>query len=177
MKIFQVLRKRDLHFEEKVKALQGDLGSDNLGLSVEDRQKIVEEVNIIFHNGANVKFSERVHVTLNVNVFGTKRMLDLAQSCKNLQVFMYVSSAYSHCYKKQIFEEFYQAPMDLKTLQDVKDTDKNSDNGLSEEALEQILDKWPNVYIFSKAMGEELVRQRAGDFKIAFGVYRPSLGN
>lgn len=157
--------------------MQGDLGLDNLGLSAGDRKIITEEANIIFHNGASVKFNERVHVTLNVNVFGTKRMLDLAQSCKNLQIFMYVSSAYSHCYKKQMFEEFYQVPLDLKILQDISEADKNSVSGLSEKAQEQFLDRWPNVYTFSKALSEELVRQRAGDFKIAFGVYRPSVGN
>ena len=104
-------------------------------------------------------------------------MLDLAQICKNLQVFMYVSTAYSHCYEKEIYEEFYRAPADLKTVHDLMEADKRSPNGLSETLLKMNLEKWPNMYTFSKATAEDLIRQHAGNPKTVYGVFRPSIGS
>nr|QGV11513.1 FAR12 [Tetrastichus brontispae] len=148
---------------------------DRLGLSSEDRLTLIDEVDIIVHNGAVTKFDGKVSVTLRINVLGTKNMLDLAMECKHVDVFVYVSTAYSHCYRKNIEEKFYDSPGDLKIVNDMIASDEATENGLTEDALKMILGDIPNVYVFTKAISEELVREFGNKVNFAIGVYRPSV--
>ena len=43
---------------KKVKALAGDILEPKLGLSTEDEDTIVEEVSVVFHSAATVRFDE-----------------------------------------------------------------------------------------------------------------------
>ena len=43
---------------------------------------------------ASVNFDDPLLEALNINYFGTLRMLDLAQNSKNIEVFTHVSTAY-----------------------------------------------------------------------------------
>jgi len=66
--------------------MNGNLEAPGLGLSEEDSQKIEDEVNIIFHGAATVRFDEKINVALAINVLGTREMLKLAKKIKNLKV-------------------------------------------------------------------------------------------
>lgn len=46
------------NYKEKIIAVEGDLTADNLGLSEVDRKILRENVNIIFHSAATVRFDE-----------------------------------------------------------------------------------------------------------------------
>ncbi|XP_058802018.1 fatty acyl-CoA reductase 1-like isoform X2 [Phymastichus coffea] len=174
-RIFERLRNKNPNFEEKVCTVVGDLQADRLGLSDEDRRALVESVDIIVHNGATTKFDEKVSVSLKINVLGTKHMLDLATECKRIQVFLYVSTAYSHCYRKNIEEEFYDPPGDLKMIYDMIAADESAKHGLTEDVLKMLLGEYPNVYCFSKAIAEGLVKQHGDTAGFATGVYRPTV--
>lgn len=164
------------NFETKVVTIRGDLQEDCLGLSDGDRQTLIHNIDIIIHNGATVKFDEIISVSLQINVMATKHMLDLAMDCKHIESFTYVSTAYSHCYKRDIEEKFYPSPGDLKLVQKMIDKDTNTPGGLPEEELKKILGKWPNIYCFTKSIAEDLVRQYGEKAKFACAVYRPSIG-
>ncbi|XP_017765601.1 PREDICTED: uncharacterized protein LOC108554741, partial [Eufriesea mexicana] len=56
---------------------------------------------------------------------------------RHLMAFVYVSTAYSHHYNQTIEEK------------------------VTEEVVQSIVDKWINIYSFSKATTEELVRDFA----------------
>ena len=103
-------------------------------------------------------------------------MLDIAQKCRNLEVFIYVSSAYSHCYKKHIEEEFYPPAGGLNLVYNLIEKDKRTENGLSPEVLKEVLGEYPSVYMVTKSIAEDLVRQYAEKSKSAVGIYRPSIG-
>lgn len=62
------------------------MAAPDLALSPEDRQTIINEVNIIFHCAATIRFDEALKKAVLLNVRGTKLMLDLAKECKNLVV-------------------------------------------------------------------------------------------
>lgn len=66
--------------------IEGSLEQDNLGLSNDDRQKLVDEVDVIFHCAATVRFNEALIKALRVNVLGTKHIVKLAKEAKNLKV-------------------------------------------------------------------------------------------
>lgn len=46
------------NYKDKIIAIQGDLSADNLGLSERDKIMLQENVNIIFHSAATVRFDE-----------------------------------------------------------------------------------------------------------------------
>lgn len=156
--------------------IKGDLQEDKLGISEDDRQTLIDEVDVIVHNGATVKFDEIISVALKINVMATKHMLDLAMECKHIQSFVYVSTAYSHCYRQHIEEQFYGSPGDLKTVSDMIASDTTAKYGLSEDAVNMLLGNWPNIYCFTKSIAEDLVRQYGEKANFACVVYRPSIG-
>ena len=45
-------------FRCKLEAIEGDILEPNMGISVEDEKKIIENVNIVFHSAATVRFDE-----------------------------------------------------------------------------------------------------------------------
>lgn len=156
--------------------VEGCLDKDNLGLSDEDKYTIINEATIFLHNASNVKFELRISESLSCNVFGTKNMLDLAKQCKHLKVFVYVSTAYSHCHQKQIFEKCYPPPGDSKLIQDCINVDRETPNGMSDTAIRDFIAPWPNMYVFGKATAESLVEQYAKVVPFRCTIFRPSIG-
>lgn len=79
--------------------IAGDVGEDNLGLSPEDRKKLVDNVDVIFHSAATLDFAETLKTTVQINLLGTRRMLQLGKECKHLKAFLHVSSAYVNSFR------------------------------------------------------------------------------
>lgn len=58
MKYFQIfvkVKRRDENAMSKIKAIKGDVGEPNMGLSEEDQKILEEEVSIVFHVAASVR--------------------------------------------------------------------------------------------------------------------------
>lgn len=70
----------------KVVAIAGDIEIINLGLSKEDRKMLTEELEIIYHSAATIRFDEPLKKAILCNTRGTKLLLNLARECKNLLV-------------------------------------------------------------------------------------------
>lgn len=66
---------------------------------------MIENVHIVISNAASVKFVEQIQKGLNINFYGTQRMLELAKECKNIEVFSHVSTAYVNCNREGAIEE------------------------------------------------------------------------
>lgn len=105
--VYIIIRnKRDLNFEQrkndylqhvvfsnlssntinKMKIIPGDLLAPNLGMSNENRKQIAENVSIIFHAGADVRFDRPISDTYLSNVAGTRKLLDFAATFRHLEV-------------------------------------------------------------------------------------------
>jgi long-chain acyl-CoA synthetase len=81
----------------RVNALAADIESDGLGLEAARRAALAERVSDIVHSAASVSFSLPLDQSRNVNVGGTRRLLDFAreaQASGGLTRFAYVSTAY-----------------------------------------------------------------------------------
>lgn len=74
--------------------IQGDLQEKELGISPDDQAKLVSEVEIVFHAAADVRFDESLKEATEINVRGTREMMFLSQKMENLNVFIYVSTAF-----------------------------------------------------------------------------------
>ncbi|XP_058798526.1 fatty acyl-CoA reductase wat-like [Phymastichus coffea] len=168
--VYERLRKERPNFIDNVVMIEGDASLDDLGMSIADRENLIENTHVVFHAAATVRFDESLRQAVNINVRGTKLLLLFAKQIRNLKSFVYVSTAYSHCIRKDIEEKFYEPPMDpdkvLSLCQMLDDT-------LLEHMTSKILGKWPNTYAFSKATSEEIVRVYSKDIPTC--IVRPSI--
>lgn len=73
-------------FVEKISAVVGDVSLPGLGLSHKDRQKLADEVNVVFHGAATIRFDEHIRTAININVLGTREIIRLAGEMTNLKV-------------------------------------------------------------------------------------------
>lgn len=174
--------------------MAGDVTEPDLGMSAEDRAKLLEEVTIVFHSAATVKFNESLDTAVTLNTIGTQRVLLFCRQMKNLKVrselhavctkqawqqinvttfqaLIHVSTAYSNADKEEILETVYPVPANV--FGEIK-----SNELLSEELLKEIgrklQRKHPNTYTVTKAMAEWVVAEYCDD--IAAAIVRPSIG-
>jgi len=55
---------------------------------------ITDQCEIIINCAASVSFHEPLHDALNINYFGSLRMLTLGKECKNMKAYCHVSTCY-----------------------------------------------------------------------------------
>jgi len=80
------LRLENLDILSKIIPIVGDVTLPELGISEQDRKLICEEVSLVIHSAATVKFDEKLKLALDVNVNGTKRIIELCKRMKLLVV-------------------------------------------------------------------------------------------
>jgi len=56
--LFETVSKMHPDFKSKLVGIQGDLSDENLGISDQDMNLIIQNVNIVFHSAATVRFDE-----------------------------------------------------------------------------------------------------------------------
>lgn len=71
---------------KKLIAVGGDVGEENLGLSSQDRTTLINTVQIVFHSAATLDFEADLRNTTNINLLGTRRVVELCQEIKNFKV-------------------------------------------------------------------------------------------
>lgn len=62
---------------------------DELGLNEADYETILENVSVVLHVAANINFSSRLSRSFEVNVLGTRRLLQIAKKMPKIKVSMY----------------------------------------------------------------------------------------
>ncbi|KAK9505236.1 hypothetical protein O3M35_009331 [Rhynocoris fuscipes] len=169
-KIFDWLRKNSKQSLNKVVAINGDITSAELGLSPTDRQTLKENVSIVFHSAATVKFDEPLNLSVNMNVCGTMKLIELCETMPKLEAMVHVSTAYCNCDREVINETVYPSPIDAHKIMTAVQV-------LDEEMLDmvtpQILSSRPNTYTFTKSLAEQIVYEQTGKLPIA--IFRPSI--
>lgn len=66
--------------------ISGDCSIAGLGLSLNDRQTLISSINVIFHAAATIKFDENLKLAVDINVHGTKDVIQLGKEMKQLKV-------------------------------------------------------------------------------------------
>ncbi|XP_018318447.1 putative fatty acyl-CoA reductase CG8306 [Agrilus planipennis] len=154
----------------KLKAIAGDVAQPNLGLSEADRKILTEKINVIFHSAATLDFAEGLRETVNVNLLGTRRVLELANQCRNLNAYIHVSSAYVNSYNLKAEEIIYPLKEDPEGV--ISLVEKMDDEKL-EKMTPDLLGDHPNTYTFTKHMAEHEVKKSQTKFSCA--IVRPSM--
>ena len=79
--------------EEKLQALPGDISQEGLGLGEELLESLRQEVDIVINSAAVVSFDAPLDQSLELNVFGARRVARFAASCDHA-LLIHVSTAY-----------------------------------------------------------------------------------
>nr|CAD7199535.1 unnamed protein product [Timema douglasi] len=167
--VFDVLKAINPDFHQKLVMVPGDISLPKLGLSSSDYEMLTQQVNIILHLAATVKFDEKINIAVPMNIGGTKEIIDMGRACVDLKSLVYLSTAYSNCNRKDIEECFYDPPLEDDGVINFLAT---VNEAVMETIKPKIIDTWPNTYTFTKAIAESIIRKTAGDLPIA--IVRPS---
>ncbi|XP_066593248.1 uncharacterized protein [Prorops nasuta] len=152
----------------KLIPVAGDVGEENLGLSSVDRLTLVEHINVIFHSAATLDFEADLKSTTNINLLGTRRVVQLAQEVRSLKALIHVSSAYVNSALLEVNEIVYPPPTNVEVFLQMIETVSNDE---LIENTPKILQKHPNPYTFTKHLAEhEIIKG-----KLPAAIVRPSM--
>jgi len=135
-------------FEGRTVALAGDLERPGMGLEPRTLDWLAEQVGEIVHAGASVSFSLPLQRAREINLEGTRRLLDFAERCQargGLRRFVHISTAFI---AGTYAGEFAESDLDV---------------GQS----------FHNTYERTKFEAEQLVRERRD--RLPIQVFRPSI--
>ncbi|XP_045769951.1 putative fatty acyl-CoA reductase CG8306 [Maniola jurtina] len=155
---------------KKLIPISGDVGSEDLGLSAEDRQVLVDNVNVVIHSAATLDFEENLRPTVKINVLGTRRVMELCKQIKDLKVMVHVSSAYVNSYLTEAHEKVYEAPAEVESV--INMAQKLTDQALN-DIERTLLKTHPNTYTFTKHLAEHEVKNCADLFPCT--IVRPTM--
>ncbi|KAL9247303.1 hypothetical protein vseg_020747 [Gypsophila vaccaria] len=198
--LFKVLKQKmganfNSFISEKVTVVPGDITMEDL--SIEDlklKNELWSHIDVIVNLAANTNFDERYDVSLYLNTYGAKHVLDFAKKCTKLKVLIHVSTAYVSGETAGIVRE---TPYKMgEALNGRSGLDIEMEKKLVEDKLKELnaigatqdviklnmkdlaMQRakhwgWPNVYVFTKALGEMLLMQEKGDIPLVF--LRPTI--
>ncbi|PSN40547.1 hypothetical protein C0J52_10393 [Blattella germanica] len=169
-KLYERLIREQPYCLEKIVLVPGDCEKQGLGLSDEDRNMIINKINLIFCSDSLVGFNDKIKTAVNVNILATKTVLDIAKQMSHLKAFVYISTAYSNCREKEIDEKFYRPPLKWYELVHLVEA---LDQNTLEIIMPRVMQDWPNTYLFTKALAEDLIKDEGEGLPI--GILRPSL--
>lgn len=162
----------DEFFKRRIKIVEGSMDQPNIGIEPELLQEIIDSVQVVIHAASEARFDKPLLEMIEVNMKGTLALLNISKKMKKLNNFIYISTAFSHCPRSTIDEEFYQPPIDpdvmLKLL-------NHLDTRNIDILTPRLIAPWPNSYVYTKALTEELVRRCGSDIPVI--VVRPSASN
>jgi fatty acyl-CoA reductase len=83
---FDILREKNPQALKKVILIEGDSSLIDLGISKENRKILCDNVSVIFHSAATVKFVEEFKYSVNTNLRALNELLKLSKDVKDLKV-------------------------------------------------------------------------------------------
>lgn len=94
--LFDRLRTEKPDALQKVMVMQGDVLLEELGLTLESKATLQEEVSVVFHCAATLRLEANLKDAVEMNAFGTWRVLQLARGMTQLKVCLHdgISTAY-----------------------------------------------------------------------------------
>ncbi|XP_053669822.1 putative fatty acyl-CoA reductase CG5065 [Anopheles nili] len=168
--VFDQVRENHNDRLAKIRLIRGDILSEGLGLSDEDHRELIENVDMVFHCAANVRFDQHIRQAVDINLNGTIRVLALAEQMRRLVSFVHVSTAYCQCNEAVLEEKYYPAPQNPEGVSKMVGL---LDDDILDLITPRLLNNLPNTYAYTKALTEDLVYQYRG--KVPIAIARPSI--
>ncbi|KFM76183.1 putative fatty acyl-CoA reductase, partial [Stegodyphus mimosarum] len=168
--IFERVKNEQPSTISKLVAIHGDLTLPGLGISPSDVNLLISNVSIVFHSAATVKFDEPLKRSVDMNVLGTRRLVELCHKMTHLEALIHVSTAYCNCDREQVDEVVYPPPV---PPQKIVDTIEWMDEDLVGVLTPHLIRGRPNTYTYTKALAETLLIEESGALPVA--IVRPSI--
>lgn len=169
--IFTKMKEICPNYTHKVKAISGDCLKPNLGIDVEDEELLVNNIHIVFHIAATVRFDAPLKYAADMNVRCTADLINMAHRMRRLQAFVYISTLFANCAGRSIIEEkFYDPPICAEDLLTLTET---LDENIIDEITPGLLGKYPNTYVYTKAISEDLCRRKSSGIPLV--IFRPAI--
>lgn len=84
-------------YKQRIRTIEADITKDNLGLPNDVYQSLVSRIHYIFHSAATIKFNLDLDDASDINIKGTRMIMNLAQKCMihgTLEHVYHISTAY-----------------------------------------------------------------------------------
>ncbi|KAM3248464.1 fatty acyl-CoA reductase 2, chloroplastic [Capsicum annuum] len=184
----------------KLVPLLGNVCEANLGIDEDTANMMAKEVDVIVNSAANTTFDERYDISLDINTEGPSRLMNFAKQCRNLKLFLQVSTAYVNGQRQgRIMEKAFgigdsiarenlpsgvnQSSSPSLNVEDEIKLVLESKQGLEDNSVAQKMKEiglrrankfgWQDTYVFTKAMGEMMIDSMRGDIPVV--IIRPSV--
>ncbi|CAL1290421.1 unnamed protein product, partial [Larinioides sclopetarius] len=169
-KIFERAEKEQPGCISKLFPIHGDLTLPGLGISASDQTLLINNVSIVFHSAASVNLDEPLKQSIDKNVLGTQRLLELCHKMLHLEALIHVSTAFCHCNRDQIDEVVYDSPV---RTQKIIDAIQWMDEDMVRIITPNLYMGRPNTYTYTKTLAEILLLEESEGLPVA--IVRPSI--
>ncbi|CAH1786735.1 unnamed protein product [Owenia fusiformis] len=169
-KIFEKLKTTSPNYGEKLHAIAGDIMEPDLGISQSDAEFLANEISVVFHSAATIRFDEPLRVAVTMNLLAVRAMINLCKTFKQLDAFIHVSTAYANCDRTHIEETVYDPPVDPQKIIDALEW---MDDETVEQLTPGLIKPKPNTYTYTKQLAESLLLNEGKGLPLA--IVRPSI--
>uniref|UniRef100_A0A0A9XVU3 Fatty acyl-CoA reductase n=2 Tax=Lygus hesperus TaxID=30085 RepID=A0A0A9XVU3_LYGHE len=168
--LFGTLLEQNPNAFDKVIAVPGDMSALECGLSKENQQILKENISIVFHTAASVRFDDSLSDALKLNTRGTYELIKIAKGMKKLEVFQYVSTTYCNANVEGTIEEkVYPSHLDWRILLRLLEKDE----AILDLLVNKLISTQPNTYTLTKSLAENVVLEVGNDIPAI--IIRPSV--
>uniref|UniRef100_A0A1A9WVE9 Fatty acyl-CoA reductase n=1 Tax=Glossina brevipalpis TaxID=37001 RepID=A0A1A9WVE9_9MUSC len=167
--VFERVRREQPQNFQKIFAIAGDCKELGLGVSQSDRKRI-ENVTMIFHSAASVRFDDNFKDAILLNTRGAFELIKIAESLKKLKAFIHISTTYSNPDRHVVEEKIYPPLADWRTTIKLAE---HYDTKMLNILFAKYSSYQPNTYTFTKHLAEHIVNEYR--HKIPILLYRPSI--
>uniref|UniRef100_T1ITA3 Fatty acyl-CoA reductase n=1 Tax=Strigamia maritima TaxID=126957 RepID=T1ITA3_STRMM len=164
------LRSENPEALSKIISINGEISEPDFNLSIDNVKILTENVSVVFHFAASVRFTEPLKQSIRSNLMPINFLLQLCRKMHSLVALIHLSTAYSNCTKSFIDEIVYPAIVPPKTIIEIIN---NFSEVITEKISPILIGDHPNSYTFTKCLAETLIKQDHGNIPAA--IVRPSI--
>jgi alcohol-forming fatty acyl-CoA reductase len=157
---------------KKIFPVWGEITVPNFGMNDEHLSKVINETQIMFHLAASLKLEATLKPNIQMNLTGTKYVLDIANKMQNLVQMIHTSTAFCNIEHDVMEEKVYDFPHRPEDL--IRCAEWMSEEAMA-VAQNDILGIHPNTYTYTKRMAEILVRDEFNKGSLPVCIVRPSI--
>ncbi|MFN0156650.1 MAG: SDR family oxidoreductase [Bacteroidota bacterium] len=121
---------------QRIDAMLGDVALDQCGLTQAQIDRIANETTHVIHGAATIRFDHPLNEARDINCGGTRRLLAIARSCRNLERFVYVGSS---SVSGQRAGEIYESELEMgQTFFNTYEQSKNESERIVRDHMHEI---------------------------------------
>ncbi|KAF5282612.1 hypothetical protein FQR65_LT14207 [Abscondita terminalis] len=166
--VFERLKRENFQAVTKIELVDGDCTKSNMGASDRDLSAL-KQVSCVFHCASTSFYDDEFLTAVAVNVGGVANVLNLCRKMRDLKSVICMSTAYVHPARRDTDEVFYPVSLNGDDLLALVAILKR----MAKEVAPVVIRDWCNVYTFTKAVAEDVIRTASDKLPVA--VVRPSI--